>query len=356
MECTHDVLSGDRQVARAATQEISEALLANLSIGLVLVDGEGGIRFINPTAERLLQVSRGEVVGKRVYMLPLKTPAYKVLSENCRDCAVEVSIHGLVLKVRATSVICGNGSCLGELYEIRDVTAEHREQRQSDEFVATMTHDLKSPLTVMLGYLDAIAGDPAVQGRERLAACLEDMRRSGHKLLSMIEDILDCYRLDVGLVRIQRDYCDFRKLLEGCCTEMNRDAEAHGLHFSCTIDPAIPVIKVDGKQLSRVFSNIVSNAIKFTPREGSVTVEAALHGNEVLVTIADTGIGISPKDQERIFTKYFRSHKAKGYKGTGLGLTISKAITEEHGGSIEVASREDGGSRFTVRLPVLMDG
>jgi PAS domain S-box-containing protein len=335
----------------AGVSGVAESLVENLSIGVIMVDNEGTICYLNQMAERILQISRHDVVGKRVYMLPLKTAIYKVLGESCRDYPVEMNIHGLVVQARATSVICREGSCLGDMYELRDITAERREQRKSDEFVASMTHDLKSPLTVMLGYLDALAGDPKVLAGERSALCVAEIKRSGHRLQGMIEDILDSYRLDAGLVEIRREFCNIGKVLAECCADLTQDAETHGIAFSCTVDPAIPIVKADAKQIGRVFSNIIGNAIKFTPKSGEIKVSGFMDGTNIVIEVSDTGIGIPAKDQERIFNKYFRSERVKGYKGTGLGLTICKALAEEHGGSIEVASSEGEGSCFRVRIP-----
>lgn len=335
----------------SGVKAMAEAFVENLSIGLIMVDGEGTVRYMNNRAERFLQVSRDEVVGKRVYMLPLKSAVYKVLSENCRNNPVDVSLSGVVLEVKATSVICREGSCLGDMYELRDITPERRERRQGDEFVATMTHDLKSPLTVMLGYVDSLARDNMVIQSSRAVDSLEETRRSGHRLLAMIEDILDSYRLDAGLVQIRREYCDFGKDLAKCCSELSHDAGMHNVRLEYRIDPGIPVLKIDSTQICRVFTNLVGNAIKFTPSGGKVAVDAVFTGTELVVTVADTGIGISPKDQAKIFSKYFRSDRVKGYKGTGLGLTIAKALVEAHGGSIQVASSEDAGSCFTVTIP-----
>jgi signal transduction histidine kinase len=317
-----------------------------------MVDNEGTICYLNQSAERILQVSRQEFLGKLVYMLPLRTPLYKVLGENCRDYPVEMIISGMVIQARATSVICRSGSCLGDMYELRDITQERRERRQSDEFIASMTHDLKSPLTVMMGYLDSLSTEPLASQSERGLLCLTEIKRSGHKLQGMIEDIVDSYRLDAGLVEIRKDYCDIGKLLNESCREISCDAEAHGIIFSYSVDSSIPVIKADARQISRVFANIIGNAIKFTPKRGEVKVSALFSGSDIVIEVSDTGIGISAKDQERIFNKYFRSESVKGYKGTGLGLTICRALTEEHDGTIVVASSEGEGSRFTIRIPV----
>jgi signal transduction histidine kinase len=350
---TKDMESFGYQTKGVASFLKPESLLENLSIGLVVVDDEGTISLMNQAAERIFQVSRYDILGKRVYMLPLKTPIYRVLSENCRDYPVEMSIYGMVVNVRSTSVICSGGSCLGEMYELRDITSERREQRRSDEFVASMTHDLKSPLTVIMGYVDALAGVGSVGENTKALKFLDEMKRSGKRILGMIEDILDSYRLDMGLVEIRREFCDVGNVLETCCQEMLRDAEKHDINLTWSIDPAIPDTHADARQISRIFANLISNAIKFTPAGGSVSVDAARAGGEIVVTVADSGIGIPPLDQSRIFNKYFRSDRVRGYKGTGLGLTICRALTEGHGGVIEVASSEGEGSRFTVRLPVV---
>jgi len=342
----------NRQVAAKFAAISTDPLVENLSVGIVLVDGEGVVRYLNHKAEQILQVGRDAVVGKCVYMLPLRTAIYKVLSENCRDMPIEMAMNGLVIQAKATSVLCSDGSCIGDMFELRDISAERQDRRRSDEFVAAMTHDLKSPLTVMFGYLDALKNDMDGQQGERTKQYFSEIERNGRRLLGMIEDILDSYRLDMGLMQIQCEPCNLTELMEECCQEHARDADAHGLDFTYVIGPAIPTINADGKQLKRVFANLIGNAIKFTGSGGTVHVSAIVEGVEVLVTVSDSGIGISARDRERIFTKYFRSTQAKGYKGTGLGLTISKAIIEEHGGYIEVASSEGAGSHFTVKLPV----
>lgn len=333
--------------------DIAESIADNISIGVIFVDDLGLLRFINSKAEELLQVSRNVVLGKRVDMLSLRTPIYKVLSENCRDFPVEMSFNGKVVVVKASETISHNGSALGVTVELRDVTEEKKERRQREEFVAMMTHDLKSPLTVMLGYIEALKNEMASGIDESLHACISEIDRSSIKLLSMIEDVLDAYRLEVGLLQINREYCDMKAVLNGCCHDMAREAQIRGINFTFSITDDIHPLKVDGKQLARVFANLIGNALKFTPHRGKVSVAAERQGSKLEVVVQDTGIGIPVKDLTRIFNKYYRSDGANGFKGTGLGLTISKAIVEAHGGTIEVESSEGVGSRFTVVLPIV---
>lgn len=330
--------------------ELTSILFDNLSYGIVLVDQLGEIRLLNRRASELLKVDCSSVVGKRIDMLPLRNALYKVLSENSREHPVEVSVNKRVLSVLSQECV-GDNRLKGEIYELRDITAERQERRQREEFVAMMTHDLKSPLTVMMGYMQAIRNEMlgSVSGTVKL--CVEEMDRSAQRLLGMIEDVLDAYRLEVGLLQISKEFCDLRPLLASCGQDFSLEAKAQGLAFTWSVDDRIVPMKLDCKQLGRVFGNLLANAIKFTPRNGSVSFKAEQRGSGVVVTVSDTGIGISAADQKRVFTKYFRAAGASGFKGTGLGLTISRAIVEAHGGSIEVTSIEGQGSCFTVNLP-----
>ncbi len=336
------------------TTHLHESLIDSLSDGVIYLDDMGVIRFLNRAAEELLQVNREFVVGKRIDMLPLRTPLYKVLSEYCRDEPVEISISGRVVRVNAAEMPLPDGAGFGEIVELHDVTREKSERRQREEFVAMMTHDLKSPLTVMMGYVQAIKHDMLDTVDPSVRSCIKEIDRSSYKLLGMIEDILDAYRLEVGLLQIHREFCDMKDILQGCCRDISQEAQVRGIEFTYDISDQIPPMKIDGKQLGRVFANLIGNALKFTPRRGKVSVTAEMGDDSVLVSVLDTGIGIPEKDLPRIFNKYYRSESAVGFKGTGLGLTITKAIVDAHKGTIEVESKEGGGSRFDVTLPTTL--
>jgi signal transduction histidine kinase len=336
---------------RAEREDIAEMLLELVDSGIVHLDDTGRVVLMNRKAEEILRVSRAEVLGRRVDMLPLRTPIYRVLSENSHDAPVEMSIEGAVVSVRSAQVP-GTGAGCGELFELRDISCEKREKRQREEFVAMMTHDLKSPLTVIMGYVQALLGEMPEKVDASLHLFVREMDKSAGKMLSMIDDVLDAYRLEAGLLQIDRQPCNVRVLLEGCCSDGEREAVVHGSAFSSDICADMPTFNLDGKQVARVFANLIGNAVKFTPRRGTIRVSSALKDGCLLVEVSDTGIGIPPDEVPRIFNQYFRAAAARGFKGTGLGLTISKAIVEAHGGSIGVESAAGQGSRFTVLLPL----
>jgi len=335
----------------AEAEERALMLLEQIESGIVQLDTAGTVVYLNGRAEQILKTNRAEVVGKRVDMLPLRTPIYRVLSEECQEAPVEVSIDGAVVLVRCAPIE-GFGGSRGVLFELRDVTCEKRERCQREEFVAMMTHDLKSPLTVIMGYVQALLGEMGEKVHPSLHLFVTEMDKSAVKMLSMIEDVLDAYRLEVGLLQIDRHPCNVGSLLESCCSDGEREAVVHGSHFSKEIEADLPWIELDGKQIGRVFANLIGNAVKFTPRRGTIHLSGALKDGALLVEVSDSGIGIPSEELPRIFNKYFRSSVAQGFKGTGLGLTISKAIVEAHGGSINVESVVGKGSRFSVFLPL----
>jgi len=333
------------------TSCIAESVVDSISTGVIFTDCNGILTYMNRKAESILQMFKETVIGKRIDMLPLRTPLYKVMSEDCRDFPLEMNICGRVIEVRSSQLLSADKKPLGEITELLDVTLERREKRNREEFVAKMTHDLKSPLMVIQGYVQAVRLGMWGEMHPRVSGMLDDMERSGKSLYSMIEDLLDVYRLEMGLVQIKRQSCDTAALLEECCRDRGLEAAENGVSLKLSAAAELPAMDVDRKQLSRVFANIIGNAIKFTPRRGRVDVTASVKENRLHVSVRDTGIGIPECDIDRVFTKYFRSESAAGFKGTGLGLTLSKEIVEAHGGVIELESVEGVGSTFTVIIP-----
>ncbi|MEA5114732.1 MAG: ATP-binding protein [Geobacteraceae bacterium] len=330
----------------------AESVVDSLSSGVIFSDGNGILTFMNRSAEMYLQVFKEMVIGKRIDMLPLRTPLYKVMSEECIDYPLEMNICGRVLEVRAFRLFSWDNRLLGLITELFDVTKERLEKRRREEFVAKMTHDLKSPLMVLQGYLQAIQMGMCGSIDSGLKVAFKDMERSSKNLYSMIEDLLDVYRLEMGLVQIKRQRCDIRALLENICADRRMEAADQKISFSLRVARGLPAMELDPKQLGRVFSNIIGNAVKFTPREGKVTVRAWVKEDCLHVSVKDTGIGIYEKDIHRVFDKYYRTEQAAGFKGSGLGLALSKEIVEAHGGSIDIKSIVGKGTEFTVVVPL----
>ena len=329
---------------------VIESLFNAIGRGVIFMNGDGIVTYMNTAAEEMLHAEKESIIGKKVYMLPLRTPVYRVLSENCRDAHVEIALVGRVYAVRASEVKNPQGVVLGEMTEIWDISEEKKEKRQWEEFVVMITHDLKSPLTVITGYLQMMKMGVYGELSEKLHAVIDQMGQSGWKLVSMIEELLGTYQMEVGNITLKRESCNIEAILNGCYCDNLNEARDKNIEFTFSMDDGLPMAHLDCKQISRVFNNLISNAVKFTPRGGKISVSARMVTGNLYVNIEDTGIGIPCQDLSRIFNKYYRSAGASGFKGTGLGLAISRAIVEAHGGDISVESKEGNGSSFTVMI------
>lgn len=331
---------------------VNESILEHISTGVLFVDGDGILAFLNAKAEEMLHVTREDVLGKRIDMLPLRTFVYRVLSENSRDHAVKMNIDGRILAVHSRKVTTAEGDAAGEITELTDVTDEKYERQRREEFVAMMTHDLKGPLAVMLGNVQAIQLGMLGKVARPLRGQLQEIEKSGLNLRSMIDEVIDVYRLDRGLLPLERSRFSLRRLLERCRRAFLQDANVKCVTLSLTVENRVGLVSLDARQMTRVFYNLLGNALKFTNAGGKVEISVCRAESGAVVTFSDTGIGIPQQDLTRIFTRYYRSGNARCTEGSGLGLAICKAIVEAHGGEIEVSSREGQGSSFRVLLPL----
>nr|WP_260408421.1 ATP-binding protein [Planomonospora venezuelensis] len=222
--------------------------------------------------------------------------------------------------------------------------------RMKDELVAVVSHELRNPVGTIRGYAEMLAGDPELTGEHRLFADVID-RKSAH-LQNLVDDLLDLARFDAGHVDIDPRPVSLARLVRLAADEHRPAAQAKRLTVS--VEPAglLPV-HADPVRLRQALDNLLSNAIKYTPDGGAVTVTAGREGGEVVLSIADTGIGIPPEQYPQLFTRFFRASTAleSGVKGTGLGLAITRAIVTAHGGTIAARPGDEGGTVFVVRLP-----
>lgn len=329
---------------------LERGVLNLLSAGVVVIDPWGVIVFMNRSAESLLGIAAIQIEGKHVEDLPLKSFAYRVLSENTRDDSTHLSGNGKYVWVRTR--VLGDATGYFEVVEIHDRSDERKRMKSREESVAMMTHDLKSPLTVMMGYIQALRTgcSPSIA-----AACMDELDRGARRMLSMIEDMLDAYRMETGLIQSNRGICPVGEILLEACADYQHEAEQQGVRIDYDLPPDLPVLYADSRQLSRVFANLIGNAVKFTPAGGVISVSAERHGDMLRIRIRDTGVGIPEEDLERVFLKYYRSSRSKGYRGSGLGLAISKAFVEAHGGTIRASRSPGGGTSIDITLPLVVD-
>ncbi len=225
--------------------------------------------------------------------------------------------------------------------------------RLKDEFVALISHDLRTPLTSIIGYVELALdeeGAPALDDERR--AYLGIVSRSSERLLRLVDDLLFVARLQAGRLVLDSTELDLAEIARQAVSEAQPRAENKGLELSYAGDGPLP-IRGDRGRVFQLLDNLVSNALKFTPEGGDIHVRTHRTAAGAALEVSDNGIGLAPGDAERVFERFFRSTRVVDNQipGTGLGLFIAKAIAEAHSGSISVASKGGGGTTFKLELP-----
>jgi signal transduction histidine kinase len=222
--------------------------------------------------------------------------------------------------------------------------------RLKDEFVSSVSHELRTPLTSICGYAELLVDDVE---DEQARGYVRIVERNAHRLLELVDELLFAARMQAGGLELRTGPVDLRALVEDAVVSAAPQAESAGVELRLSAENAVPVVDGDEARLARVVTNFVSNAIKFTPVGGRVDVTLRRQNGRVLVEVSDTGIGIPEEELGHLFERFFRAQTAleRHIPGTGLGLYISKAIVDAHGGEISVSSAEGEGTTFALELP-----
>jgi PAS domain S-box-containing protein len=241
---------------------------------------------------------------------------------------------------------------------VRDLAARIAERDRATldgagaDFVAQVSHELRSPLTAILGYLELLRAGRAGPLNTEHQSVVNVIDRNSKRLLALIEDLLLLPRLEADTLRLTMEPVRLAPLVESIHESLLPAIYEQAIKSRLDLDPGAEV-DADRAQLERVVANLISNAVKFTPAGGDVVIAAGREGNEVVLTVRDTGIGVPLDEQEYLFTRFFRSSISSelGIRGTGLGLFIVKRVIEGHGGTVAAESAPGIGTTFIVRLP-----
>jgi PAS domain S-box-containing protein len=246
-------------------------------------------------------------------------------------------------------VIGADDAYLGRVWTLREVTEARQVDRIKDALVATVSHELRTPLTSIIGYLELLGtGEPL---SEEDARFVDIVRRNAARLQRMVEELLFLSRIDAGGLELDLADVDVVELAQAALGSADPAAAAKRITLEYD-GPAAILARADGNRLGQVFDNLISNAIKFTPERGSVKVSVGSDEGTIVASVSDTGCGIPHAEQSRLFERFFRSSATRDVPGTGLGLTIVRAIVESHRGSILCKSTPDEGTTFTFMLPL----
>ena len=221
-------------------------------------------------------------------------------------------------------------------------------------FLANMSHELRTPLNAIIGFSEILSTQIfGPIGSERYLGYATDIHKSGTHLLGLINDILDISKLDAASLELKDDSVDLKAMIEDCVHAMEALASDANIHLTTEVDARLGKIRADHRRLFQIFLNLMSNAIKFTPEGGKVSVSVNVQNAHLVIAVTDTGIGMAPQDIPRALERFGQidSTLARKYEGTGLGLPLVKNLVELHGGRLEIQSKLGAGTTAFVFLP-----
>ena len=328
------------------------AILSNVADGILLLDSEARVTMINKAASKILQLGDDKMLGHTFIDVVHDHELDDVLQRSLKTGEqqtglVETQLGKQFLGVIATPLRGQSGSVV----LLQNLTELQRLQTVRRDFVANISHELRTPvasLKALAETLQAGALDDPTAGREFLAKINVETDR----LAQMVNELSELSRIESGEVHLNVQSIDMGEVAMRVVERLKAQADRGRLSLVMDIPANLPRALADKERVEQVLMNLLHNAIKFTPPQGTINVSARAEGDIVLVAVSDTGVGISADDLPRIFERFFKTDKARVGGGTGLGLAISKHLVEAHGGKIWAESIEGKGSTFTFTLPI----
>ncbi|RQW87829.1 MAG: HAMP domain-containing protein [Geobacter sp.] len=338
-----------------------EAILASMAEGIVVTDGNNRVILFNSAAQRIFGIAPYKMIGRHVEDIDVKGEFHQLV-QGLRDVKgedllvgneKEVKVGRKKLRVSLSPFLDQSLDFAGVVMSIRDVTHEEEVDRMKTEFISTVSHELKTPLTSMKGSLQLILGKGeglTETERELIRVC----HRNTDRLIRLINDILDISKIEAGRVDLNLKPESISRLVAYSLEELAAFARENGVTLESSMtSEGVPVLG-DHDRLIQVLTNLLSNAVKFSPSGKTVTVTAHRDGDFMQISVIDEGKTIERADREMLFQKFpqLRGGQAKEFGGTGLGLAICKEIVERHHGRISYQAGKTGGNIFSFTIPV----
>jgi two-component system phosphate regulon sensor histidine kinase PhoR len=322
-----------------------ETILTEIENAVIVVDNNQRLLLINETAQKGLGIE-GECLGhsaQEIFKDPKLIALLSTPGDQTKREELELS-DGRVFSAQRTPI-----EGVGQAIVMQDITHLKELDRIKSDFVTTVSHDLRSPLTAILGYIELIERAGVVNELQK--EFITRVQSSVHQISSLISDLLDLGRIEAGL-DTTKEVVDMAELVREVAVSVEGTAQTKQIEFEREIEKGMGFVFGDPIRLRQMVSNLLDNALKYTPSQGEVSFKARSEDNQVILIISDTGPGIPPEEQAYLFERFFRaSNVPEEIPGTGLGLSIVKSILDNHNGRVWVESKVGEGTTFTVVLP-----
>ena len=344
--------------------------------GLIMLDAQNCVSFCNSRAAAFLHWSVNEIVGLnavdlfariaiRATQASMGSQLQEAFAARQLDRIVEMEVKPAdtengsnhsprILAFRFFSLRDASGGEIGIGIDLRDVTQERTADAMKSQLLSTVSHELRTPLASIKGFATTLLRQDVRWDEATQRDFLKIIEEEADRLTEIIDNLLDMSQIEAGALRISKEPAQIRQLLREVVDEMRMRTEAH--YFVVDLPPEMPRLMMDPRRIRQVLTNLIGNAIKYTPR-GQITVACEVETDHVVISVADQGEGIAPEFRDKIFERFFQVDGASTRRvgGSGLGLSISRGIIEAHQGKIWVESGQGQGSTFRFTLPLAID-
>jgi len=346
------------QVEEAAEERGKlEAVLDNISTGIMVTDAERKIILLNPAAEEILGVRQEEALGSRIIesfsSRELDTTVSKAADGESIDEQIELLYpRKMYLQIKSNPVVTSEGDVAATVSAIEDITALKRLNMIRQDFVANVSHELRTPVASVKALTDSLLAG-AAEHKETADRFLKDLDQEVTRLSQLIDDLLTLSKLETKEAVLQVEDIQLGEIVKECLDSKDLLAEEFGVDMEVELENTGMLVNGDRQLLRTALNNLVDNAIKYNHPGGKVVIRVLQDDDHVILQVQDTGIGVPREELPRVFERFYRVDKARSREtgGTGLGLSIVKHIADLHGGGVDVTSVEGEGSIFNIRIP-----
>jgi two-component system phosphate regulon sensor histidine kinase PhoR len=334
------------------------AILSSLIESIVAIDHQGRLLFLNPAAKNLFGLTSDDIRGRPFLEVLRHVPLNDVLNQALVERQAvkkEILLHSPaehIVSVHALAVDYGQGQT-GVLAALHDITELRKLESVRREFVANVSHELKTPLTSIRGYVETLL-DGAVDDPKHNKAFLQTIQEHTNNLSRLIDDVLDLSAIEADRVDYRFEMLNIKEVADRIVKALEPMAKAKKVALEADLSGTLPKVRADREKLAQIMMNLIDNAIKFNKTGGEVRLTAEPNGTHLQVRVKDTGRGIAAVDLPRVFERFYRGNKDRSHEipGTGLGLAIVKHLVEAHQGAVSVQSTPGQGSIFEFTLPL----
>ena len=331
----------------------TEAILLHIKDGIISVDLNGNVTYINPAAINFFDLTQDDNTFDKIFKkIGIDVNLEKIVYlDDLTSSEQKVFINEKYINIFFAPVKDLKKIPNGIIILLQDITEHVKLDNMRKEFVADVSHELKTPITSILGYTETLLeGD---YDKETQVKFLNVIESESHRMAKLVSDLLTLSRYDNNKNKTEITDIDLGDLTKKCLEKLKVEIEKKQHKIECFVTAEVPLVKVDKYGIERVILNILTNAIKYTPENGNIKIYVGFVYNDAYIKVIDNGIGIPEKDLPRVFERFYRVEKARAREmgGTGLGLAIAKEIIEQNNGSINIKSVQGKGTEVVIRIP-----